>query len=978
MLHLENITKDYVTSSETVKALRGINISFREKEFVSVLGPSGCGKTTLLNIIGGLDHYTDGDLVINGRSTKSYKDRDWDVYRNHRVGFIFQSYNLIPHQNVLSNVELALTIAGIDREERIARAKAALDKVGLSGQYYKRPNQLSGGQCQRVAIARALVNNPEILLADEPTGALDTVTSVQIMDLIREIAGERLVIMVTHNPELAEKYSTRIVKLLDGEVVEDSNPMTPEEETREAEELAKREAELAKKELEDAENSTRVASSGKKVKKKAKKEKAKMSFFTAFRLSAKNLLTKKGRTAMVGFAGSIGIFGIAVVLAFSTGITGYVESMQDDMLSGNPVTIQENTYDLEALTGMMNAAEKAEIIKVAGRVYADQIVKYLAEMSEDVENFMVKNTITKDYIDFVKAMPKEYYAAMKLGYGIELANNIYTDFERYEESDITSITAITNNYTSILEQTELKKYASYVESVVPSFEQAPNSAEYIASQYQVHGKVATEKNEIMLVLDSDHRLADVLLARLGYYTQNEFEDIIYEATLDNYTGKYKDYFTYDELMGKSFYWLKNDAIFTLPTDETRGKNASYGIVNILTDGTNTPTLDYTPTIDAFSTEDGIELKVVGILIPNENTAYGCMRSGIYYTEALTNHIIADSAKSKIVEFIKEYGSVNSTEIEGVHGPTYLGIHYAYDVYFDVDQDGALSDAEVIKTANPMGKSPDMQDLISEFMGTQDKEEPTPELTSSEIPSDGAGMGGSGMGGTGMGGSGMGGSGMSGSTNIMQMITSMKSLDLRQVGGDSVANSVAIYPNDFDSKDLVTDYLDLWNGDGVVAGLSADKRDNIKYTDTLELIIGLINGMIQIITTALVAFTSISLIVSTVMIGIITYVSVVERIKEIGVIRSIGGRKKDVSHLFNAETFIIGLLAGLIGIGFTLIVSLIGSAILKHITGIGGLVDLKLSHAIILIALSIALTLISGLIPAKSAANKDPIEALRVQ
>ncbi|MBR5144278.1 MAG: ABC transporter ATP-binding protein, partial [Clostridia bacterium] len=359
MLELRNIKKDYVTSSETVNALRGVDIVFRDKEFVSILGPSGCGKTTLLNIVGGLDRYSSGDLVINGISTKLYRDRDWDVYRNHRVGFIFQSYNLIPHQTVLGNVELALTIAGIDKEERIRRAKAALDKVGLSDQYYKRPNQLSGGQCQRVAIARALVNEPEILLADEPTGALDTVTSVQIMELIREIAGERLVIMVTHNPELAEQYSTRIVRLLDGNIIEDSNPVGEEE----------------YKTLTEVEAAKEQAKSEPKAKKQ--KEKAKMSFFTAFRLSARNLISKKGRTAMVGFAGSIGIIGIALVLAFSAGIKGYIASMQDDMLSGNPITIKQTAFDMGAITDMMKTEDKVEIIKNPSYVYISSVIEQL-------------------------------------------------------------------------------------------------------------------------------------------------------------------------------------------------------------------------------------------------------------------------------------------------------------------------------------------------------------------------------------------------------------------------------------------------------------------------------------------------------------------------------------------------------------------------------------------------------------------------
>ena len=353
MLALKNIVKNYYVGGQTVEALKGVSINFRQNEFVSILGPSGCGKTTLLNIIGGLDHYTSGDLVINGKSTKKYKDKDWDVYRNHRIGFIFQSYNLIPHQTVLGNVELALTIAGVSKKERIKKAKQALDRVGLSGQYYKRPNQLSGGQCQRVAIARALVNDPEILLADEPTGALDTVTSVQIMDLIKEISAERLVIMVTHNPELAEQYSTRIIRLLDGEIIKDTAPLTDEEELLDLEKIAEKEKK-AQKELYN------LAIKGVSVKDKIKpkKEKAKMSMFTAFMLLARNLISKFGRTVMVGIAGSIGIIGIALVLAFSAGIKGYVASMQDDMLSGNPITITEQTYDLDVLTGMMNTRQK--------------------------------------------------------------------------------------------------------------------------------------------------------------------------------------------------------------------------------------------------------------------------------------------------------------------------------------------------------------------------------------------------------------------------------------------------------------------------------------------------------------------------------------------------------------------------------------------------------------------------------------------
>ena len=520
MLELREIKKDYVTSSETVSALKGVSLSFRQKEFVSILGPSGCGKTTLLNIIGGLDHYTSGDLIIRGKSTKAFKDRDWDVYRNHRIGFIFQSYNLIPHQTVLGNVELALTISGVSREERIRRAKNALDRVGLAGQYYKKPNQLSGGQCQRVAIARALVNDPEILLADEPTGALDTVTSVQIMDLIREISGERLVIMVTHNPEIADKYSSRIIRLLDGNVIEDTNPFSSEEEAEEsAAIIAAEEAELA-----EAVKSVKSEKEKKKIIKK-KKEKAKMSFFTAFMLSAKNLLSKKGRTTMVGIAGSIGIIGIALVLAFSAGIKGYIASMQDDMLSGNPIEIAETAYDLKALTGMMKADQIEKLPKIEGHVNVSSLVEYLATMGKNVETLIVENNITKEYMDYVMAMPTDYYNAMLISYGIDFNTNLYRDFYTSgdAEPENISISAITSIYSSILQKTEFKDYASLITTLAPNFSQLPNNTDYILSQYDlVDGKIASGKNEIMLVLNSEDELSDLLLARFGFSTQEEF------------------------------------------------------------------------------------------------------------------------------------------------------------------------------------------------------------------------------------------------------------------------------------------------------------------------------------------------------------------------------------------------------------------------------------------------------------------------
>ena len=879
MLELRNIKKDYVTSSETVNALRGVDITFRDKEFVSILGPSGCGKTTMLNIVGGLDRYTSGDLVINGKSTKLYRDRDWDVYRNHRVGFIFQSYNLIPHQTVLGNVELALTIAGIGKEERIARAKAALDKVGLSDQYYKKPNQLSGGQCQRVAIARALVNEPEILLADEPTGALDTVTSVQIMELIREIAGERLVIMVTHNPELAEQYSTRIVRLLDGNIIEDSNPVSEEEY-----------AALAS--LDESNNPSETD----KKQPKAKKEKAKMSFFTAFRLSARNLISKKGRTAMVGIAGSIGIIGIAMVLAFSAGIKGYIASMQDDMLSGNPITIQQTGFDMGAITDMMDVEDKVEIIKNPNYVYVSSVIEHLIKTQDDLGNIMVENEITREYVDYVKAMPKEYYNALTLGYGIDFSKTIFTDFREIPGGDVRHMSAkqVTDIYKSVIEGTDYKDLASMIDRLAPNFAQTPDNKDYILSQYNiVTGELADEKDEIMLVLDQNDELTDLLLARLGYFSQAEFLEIIHKASDKDENGNpvydeslYREYFTPDELLGKTFTWYPTDTLFdTKVVTETdwMGKETEKTV----------PT--YVGEMESAS-DDGMTLKVVGILTPKDNISYGVMSSGVYYTKALTDYSLEVNKNSEFVKFL--------TEDEEKLDDYITSFGYQYD-YLPYDAFDSVKIDESLRT-------------------TEEK-----------------------------------GSVFSYSTNETVA---------RAVGGIDLASSIKIYPISFDDKDLVTGYLDKWNED----------HTKITYTDSLELIITMLNTMIDIISYALIAFTSISLVVSTVMIGIITYVSVVERIKEIGVIRSLGGRKKDVSNLFIAETAIIGFLAGLIGIIVTYLISAIVNFALTPLINFSGIAALPAGNAIFLVILSVLLTLISGLAPAKSAAKKDPVVALRTE
>ena len=876
MLELRGITKEYITSSETVKALRGVDITFRDREFVSILGPSGCGKTTLLNIVGGLDRYTTGDLVINGKSTKLYRDRDWDVYRNPRVGFIFQSYNLIPHQTVLGTVELALTIAGIDKEERIRRAKAALDKVGLSDQYDKRPNQLSGGQCQRVAIARALVNEPEILLADEPTGALDTVTSVQIMELIREIAGERLVIMVTHNPELAEQYSSRIIRLLDGKIIEDTNPVSDDEH----------------KALKTAEGKKASTVEG------GQKEKAKMSVFTAFRLSAKNLISKKGRTAMVGFAGSIGIIGIALVLAFSAGIKGYIASMQDDMLSGNPISITKSTYDLSALTGLMEQAT-AEINKekLPGKVYISSIIEYIAAMDSTRDSMAVENNITKEYVDYIKSMPEEYYQEILFDYGVNLDHSIYTSFKENSSDSgrLTSATAITSIYTSLLEETEFKDYADYIGSISDTSALLPSNHEYILSQYDLVGegsRMPENKSEVVLVLNSEDELSDLFLAKLGFYTKEEFLETTNKATQKDADGNptynealYREYFDYDELLGTSFMWYSNDEIF-----DNNGENFTYN-----------------PYADSFG--EGLELKVVGILTPKDSIKFGALTdslygTGLYYTEEFIEYVLEQNADSEIYDYINSIDESNTTQAALAK----YYIYYSYE-YSDGKSEPKLDFGTI---------GPSMTVMMSSMEGVDHK--------------------------------------------------SIKEDMIRSLGGNDLADSIRIYPVSFDDKNLVTEYLDAWN----------ESNDKITYTDNLELIIGMLNTMIDIISYALIAFTSVSLVVSTVMIGIITYVSVVERIKEIGVIRSLGGRKRDVSNLFIAETAIIGLLAGLIGVAATYLISIIVNLILEPLIDYANIAALPVGNAVLLVCLSVGLTLISGLAPAKSAANKDPVVALRTE
>lgn len=763
------------------------------------------------------------------------------------------------------------------------RAKEVLDKVGLKGDYHKKPNQLSGGQCQRVAIARALVNNPDILLADEPTGALDSATSIQIMELIKEISKDRLVIMVTHNPEIAKKYSSRIVQLLDGKIIGDSNPVS------ENEKIEKKEEKIIEK-------------------------KSKLSFWTAFKLSARNLRSKLKRTILTCIAGSIGIIGVATVLSVSTGVRTYINNMQEDMLSGNPITISETGMNLESLLSMTDTSTQEEALKDSiedGYINVNRFIEYLVSQTGSLDAFRIQNEFSEEYLQFLQNMPKEYYAAIATYYGIDVKNNIYTNIQLqgYEEK-IMSLSSIITTYTSMLNQTELKEYSSLVGMVTNNINQAVNNNDFIATQYDIisnpkESKFAEEANEIMLVVSDDQELTDLLLAQLGYYTQEEFLNIIYKAIdSDKYNSSLdKTQFSFDELLNKTFVYYPNDTIFK-QTDPS----SPLSSLNPFT---------YQPYAEK-SWENGIELKITAILKPKENISYGCLSSGIYYTPALTQKIIMDNVQSQIVHYLNENEEEAFTSMN--YNGTNIGIIYDYSYYFE--------DREYTETGFVGNTS-----SLSSFMGT-----------------------------------------ITGQNNPIYTLT------LRELGGCNLPSDIHIYPTNFELKDQVTAYLDQWNGDKTLTfdniTLTPEERATITYSDNLAVMISLIDNMINIVTIALIAFTALSLVVSTVMIAIITYVSVIERVKEIGVIRSLGGRKKDVSRLFNAETFIIGGFSGLIGIGVTYILSGIINLIVGHLANISAIAILPFYVAIIMVLLSILLTLISGLIPALIASKKDPVEALR--
>ncbi len=860
MLELANITKNYTTGNTKVEALKGVSLKFRESEFVSILGPSGCGKTTLLNIIGGLDRYSSGDLSINGKSTAEFSDKNWDSYRNHSVGFVFQSYNLIPHQTVLSNVELALTLSGVSKSERRKRAVTVLEKVGLGDQLNKKPNQMSGGQMQRVAIARALVNDPEILLADEPTGALDSETSVQVMELLSEIAKDRLVIMVTHNPELADRYSTRIIKLLDGKVIDDTNPCIESQSTGE----------------------------------NKKSGKTSMSLPTAFSLSLNNLMTKKARTFMTAFAGSIGIIGIALILSLSSGFQAYISKVEEDTLSSYPIMIEKQSVDMTSMMTAMSENHKGELSHELDAVYSNDIMSTMT-------NTMVSQVQTNDLAEFKKYIDsneeiKNYVSAISYRYGVDM--NIY-------KSDYSN-GIVQVNPSEVFENMGMggsaagTPFAAF--SGINVWSEMIDNRTLLESQYDViAGKWPDNYNEIVLVVDSRNEISDVVLYSLGLKDAEELDKIMGDAMEGIVTETEQSIYQYDDLLGLSYtllantdYYQNNDGIWTdMREDEEFMKNAL---------------------------DNGIELTVVGILRPKEEASATSITGSIGYLSSLTDTVIEKINSSEVVAAQRDN---KETDI-------FTGIPF--------------SNGETQTEQNP-DNGFDVSSMTPEeqaYFASLSEEEKAALMEMYAKPT-------------------------------VSESTYENNMDILGVTDKENPSAIYIYPVDFSSKSYITDIINDYNEEKTDSG---NEEYVITYTDYIGLMLSSVSTIVDTISYVLIAFVAISLVVSSIMIGIITYISVLERTKEIGILRSIGASKKDISRVFNAETILVGFTAGAIGIGVTVLLTIPINMIIYAISGISGVAKLPVIGGIVLVLISMALTWIAGLIPSKIAAKKDPVTALR--
>ena len=881
MLQLKDIVKNYEMGDTKVEALKGISINFRKSEFVSVLGQSGCGKTTLLNIIGGLDGYTSGDLIINGRSTKKFKDADWDTYRNHSIGFVFQSYNLIPHQSVLANVELALTLSGVSPSERKKRATAALERVGLGDQLHKKPNQMSGGQMQRVAIARALVNEPDILLADEPTGALDSETSVQIMELLKEISRDRLIIMVTHNPELAEAYSTRIIRLLDGKVVDDSRPYEGYID-------------------EDLNSSSRDKGRG-----------ASMSFLTALGLSANNLWTKKGRTFLTAFAGAIGIIGIALILSLSDGFQKYIDRVQEETLSNYPISIEAESVDLSAMFSAMrgDAEDDEEKEETEGSSSpADRNVIRSLDVSTNMYNALVSKRNVNDLVSFKKYIDdeangiKDLVSAIRYTYDLNI--KIYgTDLNgnslRVNPSTVMDSMGM-GNMSSMYSMYSSMPAMSMMSTDMDIFGELIDNPGLLDQQYDViAGHWPQDKTEMVFVVSQRNYVEDMALFTLGLKDQSTLTAFLKNESIEK-SGK--DEYSYEDILGLSFRCILDSDYYSYDSD----RNAW----NVIEEDSE----DFKAVLD-----NGLELKIVGIVRPKPEAAATAISGTIGYTKELTQYIIRETNNSAIVKAQKD-----DPETDVFTGKPFS----------DSDSAGEAAD-----------KAMDMSTLTPEqqaYLATLSEEE-LAELRKQ-----------------------MAASAVSNAT-YEGNIKALGVCDL------SVPSGISIYPKDFESKDLIEDKIKEYNEKCEAEGREGEK---ISYTDFIGIMMSSISTIINAITYVLIAFVAISLVVSSIMIAIITYISVLERTKEIGILRSIGASKKDVSRVFNAETLIEGLVSGALGVLVTVLLNIPINAVIYHLAGLKNISALPVNYAIILILISIFLTVLAGLIPAGMAAKRDPVEALR--
>lgn len=871
MLELKNIKKTYISGDEQVEALKGIDLKFRESEFVSILGQSGCGKTTLLNIIGGLDRYSSGDLIINGKSTKDFKDRDWDAYRNYSIGFIFQSYNLIGHQTVLSNVELALTISGVSKKERRERAIKALEEVGLKDQINKKPNQLSGGQMQRVAIARALVNNPDIILADEPTGALDTKTSVQIMEILKKISKNKLIIMVTHNSELAEKYSSRIIRILDGKITDDSNPVTMEEEKK------------AKKQ-------------------EGKFRKTSMKFFTAFHLSLNNLLTKKGRTILTAFAGSIGIIGIALILAISTGVQDYIDKVEEDTLSSYPLTIEESTVDMgsimETLMGELEKKEERE----DGKVYSANIMdQMMSVLSNKVETNNLKDF--KKYIEETNNGIKNNANSIQYCYNLDI--NLYS---KNTENGIVKVNPSTvmdsiglGDMFSTPNSSTLSMFGSAssmgMASQLNVWTEMLDNEELLKTQYDLlAGTWPQNYNEVVLIVGENNEISDYALYALGVKDQKELEEQMKRIQNGETIEKGEETsYTYEELLNLSYKLILN-------SDYYAKENGAW--------------------IDKSEDEEYMkekianaeEIRIVGIIRQNEQTVASSMSGGIGYTKNLKEYVIN---KSNDAEIVKE--QVENPDINVFSG-----------LAFPEEGESEAFTMDSLTQEQKMQLSMLSAEELTELM---------------KVYSENA------------------------NASYENNMEKLGAVDLNSPA------SVNIYPKDFDAKEAIELAIEEYNQKQKDEG---KEENTITYSDIVGTMISSVSQIVDIISYVLIAFVAISLVVSSIMIGIITYISVLERTKEIGILRAIGVSKKDVSRIFNAETLIIGLIAGLLGIGITVLLTIPINHVLLSITGVKVVTRVPIQAGIILVIISVALTMIGGLIPSKLASKKDPVIALRTE